>query len=93
MILHHIQTSPSNDNALRCCLKYIAKNDSIVLSADGVNAILLAQWAKALEPFRLMLLNHDVKARGLETFTQNYQLIDYNDFVNQTLIHDKIITW
>ncbi|MBP6519443.1 MULTISPECIES: sulfurtransferase complex subunit TusB [Shewanella] len=93
MILHHIQTSPSRDSALKLCLRYACKEDAILLSSDGVNALLLRQWAMALSPFKLMVLKDDVIARGLSERLKNVMLIDYNEFVAQSLLHDKVITW
>lgn len=93
MILHHIQTSPNRDNALKLCLRYACKEDAILLSSDGINALLLRQWAMALSPFKLMVLRDDVIARGLTERLANVCQIDYNEFVAQTLVHDKVITW
>lgn len=93
MILHHIQTSPRRDSALKLCLRYACKEDAILLSSDGVNALLLRQWAMALSPFKLMVLKDDVVARGLSERLKNVTLIDYNEFVAQSLLHDKVITW
>lgn len=93
MILHHIQTSPNQDNALKLCLRYACKEDAILLSSDGVNALLLRQRAMALSPFKLMVLKDDVVARGLSERLKNVMLIDYNEFVAQSLLHDKVITW
>ncbi|PTA50324.1 sulfurtransferase complex subunit TusB [Shewanella morhuae] len=93
MILHHIQTSPSRDNALKLCLRYACKEDAILLSSDGVNALLLRQWTMALSPFKLMVLKDDVIARGLLERFKNVSLIDYNEFVIQALRYNKVITW
>ncbi len=93
MILHHIQTSPSRDNALKLCLRYACKEDAILLSSDGVNSLLLRQWAMALSPFKVMVLKDDVIARGLTERLKNISQIDYNEFVAQSLQHDKVITW
>ncbi|GIU07906.1 sulfurtransferase complex subunit TusB [Shewanella morhuae] len=93
MILHHIQTSPSRDNALKLCLRYACKEDAILLSSDGVNALLLRQWTMALSPFKLMVLKDDVIARGLLERFKNVSLIDYNKFVIQALRYNKVITW
>ena len=93
MILHHIKTSPSRDSALKLCLRYACKEDSILLSSDGVNALLLRQWTMALSPFKLMVLRDDVIARGLTERFKNVSLIDYNEFVVQSLRHNKVITW
>ncbi|MGL5391036.1 MAG: sulfurtransferase complex subunit TusB, partial [Shewanella sp.] len=91
MILHHIQISPGRDNALKLCLRYACKEDAIVLSGDGVNALLLRQWAMALAPFKLMVLKDDVIARGLSERLAHICQIDYPEFVAQTLAYDKVI--
>lgn len=93
MILHHIQTSPNRDNALKLCLRYACKEDAILLSSDGINALLLRQWAMALSPFNVMILQDDVIARGLTERLKNITQIDYNEFVVQSLLHDKVIMW
>lgn len=103
MILHHIQTSPSSDNALSCALPLVQPNDTILLSSNAVIAPLERQWQDALiqnKHAKLYLLIDDVNARGLkpllDTVAQqqlklNY--IDYDQFVELTLTHDKVITW
>ncbi|MCF1428950.1 MAG: sulfurtransferase complex subunit TusB [Shewanella sp.] len=93
MILHHIQTSPGNDNALATSLKYAVKNDSFVLTGNGVVTVLKRQWLMALSPFKVYLLADDINARGLQPHTVGYPLIAYQDFVALTLSHDKVITW
>ncbi|BDM64320.1 sulfurtransferase TusB [Shewanella sp. NFH-SH190041] len=93
MILHHIQTSAGNDNALQTCLRYAGKHDSVLLSGNGVNAILKRQWSMALSPFKVYLLRDDVIARGLTLQADGYALVDYAEFVALTLSHDKVISW
>ena len=100
MILHHIQTSVSTDNALTTCLRYIHNNDCLLLSGDAVNGLLQVHWQLALRPYSVFVLQDDVQARGLighfNLLTQshaNITLINYTQFVAQTLEHDKVITW
>ena len=93
MNLHHIQTSAKQDNALACCVKYMDKQDSILLSGNGVNSLLLPEWRARLAGFRVMVLIDDVQARGLSQRLQGYTLIDYDTFVQESLKHDKVITW
>ena len=93
MILHHIQTSPNGDNGLKTCLRYIAANDTILLSSDGIIALLQQQWINALAPFKVMLLKEDVIARGLAPHFNHYSQIDFNEFILQTIEHEKVITW
>ncbi|MCL1144155.1 sulfurtransferase complex subunit TusB [Shewanella gaetbuli] len=98
MILHHVQTSALNDNALAVCLRFCAPQDSIVLSSDAVIALLDQQWLNKLKPFNIMALADDVAARGL---TEKHlaassiaiNLISMNEFVAQSLTHQKVITW
>jgi len=93
MNLHHIQTSIKQDNALACCIKYMDKQDSILLSGNGVNSLLLPLWREKLAGLRVMVLIDDVEARGLSLRLQDYPLIDYDTFVQESLKHDKVITW
>lgn len=93
MNLHHIQTSAKQDNALACCVKYMDKQDSILLSGNGVNSLLLTQWRERLAGINIMILIDDVEARGLSLRLQDYSLIDYDTFVQESLKHDKVITW
>lgn len=98
MILHHIQTSSTNDNALSLCLRYITPNDSIMLAADAVNALLKPQLLTAMQAYNVYVLSDDIQARGLSAKIAKLQYpnihpIDYTEFVNQTLRHSKVITW
>ena len=98
MILHHIQTSTSHDNALRLCLRYISPGDSIILTADAVNVLLYPDLIILLAAIPIYVLKDDVEARGLRsklTTIRNIEinLIDDYEFVNQTLRHSKVITW
>ncbi|QQX78271.1 sulfurtransferase complex subunit TusB [Shewanella sp. KX20019] len=93
MILHHIQSSPTQSSALKTCLRYLDSSDSILLSGNAVNCLLTQAWQEQLQPYRLMLLADDVIARGLQDRLSAYKQIGYSDFVEQTLIHKKVISW
>ena len=93
MILHHIQASPNQSNALKTCLRYAHQQDCILLAGDCVSALLQRQWSMALSPFKLVLLRDDVIARGLSEHLKNYEQISYEEFVGMTLIHKKVISW
>ncbi|BAJ02260.1 sulfurtransferase complex subunit TusB [Shewanella violacea] len=93
MILHHIQTSPNQDNALICAINYADQADSILLSGNGVYALLEEKWQVALQTKQIFLLESDVQARGLIKQLGNYACIDHSQFVQQALIHKKVITW
>ena len=93
MILHHIQTSPAQDNALSTCLRYIDKQDTLLLSGNAVNALLLTPWQDAVKQVRTLVLVEDVKARGLSERLNHFCLINYEQFVQETLSHKKVISW
>ncbi len=96
MILHHIQSSVTADNALSTCLRYIDTQDSILLADDALNCLLNTQWQQRLADFKLYVLIEDIEARGLsERLPQsaNISIIDYDQFVLATLQHTKVITW
>ncbi|GGI75842.1 sulfurtransferase TusB [Shewanella hanedai] len=93
MILHHIQTSPAQDNALATCLRYIDKQDTVLLSGNAVNALLLNTWQHELAQRRIFILEEDVKARGLTERLSQFNFINYEQFVQETLHHDKVISW
>ena len=98
MILHHIQTSPTTDNALAICLRYFASNDSIVFAADAIYALLNHSWFESLKSKKIFVLKDDATALGLVdklACAQHVEItfISYDEFVQQTLLHDKVITW
>ena len=90
------------DNALETCLRYIAKDDSILLSSDAVNSLLQPKWLERLSSFHIMVLQDDIVARGLsqrfvllqaQPHKSVFDIIDYAQFVEQSLLHNKVITW
>ncbi|WOT06829.1 sulfurtransferase complex subunit TusB [Shewanella youngdeokensis] len=93
MILHHIQSSPMQSSALKTCLRYIAPSDSILLSGNAVNCLLTLEWQNLLAPYNVMVLSDDVIARGLKSRLNVYKQIEFNEFVNASLTHNKVISW
>ncbi len=90
------------DDALTTCLRYIHPTDSVLLSSDAVNCLLQTQWQQALTDVKLFVLQDDVVARGLvdrlmiifaNKTSSSFDMIDYSQFVEQSLLHDKVITW
>jgi tRNA 2-thiouridine synthesizing protein B len=98
MILHLIQTSASEDNALSTCLCLIQPSDSILLMGDAVNCLLMPTWQAQLKGIGIFALQDDVIARGLASLMPTdalpqLTLLNYYEFVAQTLSHQKVITW
>lgn len=90
MILHIIQTA---DTALISCLRYMAEQDTLLLRGDAVNLLLQTQWQQAVAQRNVLLLQDDVEARGLGDLLVNYSGIAQQAFVQQTLLHSKVISW
>ena len=66
----------------------VLQQNTILLIQDGVYLGLY------LETPNVYALQQDVIARGLiNSYPNNIKLIDYNDFVNLVLNHDKTITY
>ncbi|GIU21847.1 sulfurtransferase complex subunit TusB [Shewanella sp. MBTL60-007] len=93
MILHHIQNSVEQSDALSTCLRYIANNDSILLSGNGINCLLKAEWRAKLADLNVVVLQEDVNARGLQDYLKDVKQVSYNEFVELSLEHEKVISW
>ncbi|MCG9696648.1 sulfurtransferase complex subunit TusB [Shewanella sp. Isolate11] len=93
MILHLIQDSPSHNAALKCCLRYASANDSIILTGDAITAMLMLDWQQQCHDINLMLIKDEVIARGLTEQLKHYPQISQSEFVEQTLLHSKVISW
>ncbi|WP_428614510.1 sulfurtransferase complex subunit TusB [Shewanella sp.] len=93
MILHIVQHSAAQDNALATCLRYLQTQDTVMLIGDGVNSLLLAKWRNEMAKLNLCLLEQDVIARGLQQRLSDYRQLSQAEFVELTLTHAKVITW
>ncbi|GIU26558.1 sulfurtransferase complex subunit TusB [Shewanella schlegeliana] len=93
MILHHIQDSVEQSSGLTTCLRYIALGDSILLSGNAINCLLKREWRAKLANLRVVALKEDVNARGLQDYLKDVKQISYNEFVELSLEHEKVISW
>lgn len=94
-ILHQIQDSPSNSNALELAIRY-AKNshkDTLLLCGNAVNTLLTNPAVLTQSGVNVLLLKDDIIARGLQEFVGEFEMIDYQGFVDLTLSHEKVVTW
>ncbi|MBT1445446.1 sulfurtransferase complex subunit TusB [Shewanella sp. JM162201] len=96
MILHHIQTTPSQSAALTLSLRYFTPGDGLLLSGDAVASVLDTRLQPKLT-MKVLLLESDVIARGLTplicALPVNIELIDYPRWVELSLHYKKVITW
>ncbi|MCE9678482.1 sulfurtransferase complex subunit TusB [Shewanella sp. AS1] len=93
MILHTLQENADYEAALRCCLRYIAPQDTLLLYGDAINLLLQTHWQNQLAQTQVLLLKDAVKARGLTDYLHSYKQITSAEFVEQTLLHSKVISW
>ncbi len=98
-MLHIVKKSPYESSAFNDAINYIAENDIMLLTEDGIYA------AKKGGKFEGLLKNlmqknavycllADVKARGIQEseIIENVKVIDYKGFVEKTVEHNPM-TW
>ncbi len=95
MILHTVNQSPFDKQALTDCLNRCGKNDSILLIENGVYAALEdGQFFSNAVVHKIYALEEDVTARGLSTkILPQVELIDYAQFVELCTKHSLIQSW
>ena len=91
-MLHTINKSPFATSSLESCLRFVQKDDVILLLEDGVYAAAV-NTAKshlvesALKSNRVYAIQADLKARAVDRLIDGVQLADYNDFVKLLETH------
>jgi len=99
-MLHLINKSPYDRNALDSCLRLAQAGSSILLIEDGVYAALSkAESAEAvskrMENLDIYVLGPDVSARGLDDtpLIDGINVVDYGGFVDLVVEHDVAQSW
>ena len=99
-ILHTVNKSPFERNALESCLKFANNGDPVLLFEDGVYAVLKGASAEgqvkaALDNLNLYVLGPDLKARGFseERMIEGVKVVDYAGFVDLATENDKVQAW
>ncbi len=93
MILHLIQDAPSQNAALSCCLRYANTGDTLLFTGDSITALLQPQWQQAVGTHKCLLIADEVIAQGLGEQLKQYPQISQQEFVQQILLHSKVISW
>ncbi len=99
-MLHLINKSPFERNALDSCIRLAKPGASILLREDGVYAA-LAKAAHAaiisgrMKEFTFYVLGPDVAARGLNDtpLIEGIDVVDYEGFVDLVAEHDVSQSW
>jgi len=99
-MLHLINKSPFERQALDSCLRVAKPGSAILLIEDGVYAA-LAKAAHAekiisrMVDFSFYVLGPDVAARGLsdKSLIEGIDVVDYEGFVDMVAEHDVTQSW
>lgn len=99
-MLHLINKSPFERNALDSCLRVAKSGASILLIEDGVYAALgksahADKIVSRMEDFSFYVLGPDVAARGLSDtlLIDGINVVDYEGFVDLVAEHDVTQSW
>lgn len=99
-LLHTVNKSPFERNALESCLRHARKGSAILFIEDGVYALVRgADCAEKVEQatadFSLYALAPDLEARGIpaQRLIDGVRLVDYHGFVDLTVSHDRVQSW
>ena len=98
-MLHTVNKSPTERNALESCLKYLKKGSAVLLIEDGVYGALKGTVTskaveQALKSFPIYALYPDIEARGMQDrVIDGIKLVDYSGFVDLVTKHPTIQAW
>ena len=99
-MLHLINKSPFDRNALDSCLRLAEAGSSVLLIEDGVYAALnkaesAGAVGKRMDDLKFYVLGPDVSARGLDDtpLIDGFIVVDYGGFVDLVVEHDVAQSW
>lgn len=99
-MLHIVNKSPFERNALASCLGHALEGDSVLLIEDAaVGAIsgsaFAGQLTAALADKSVYVLGADLVARGMQEnrVVEGIQVVDYAGFVDLTVDNEKTQSW
>lgn len=99
-LLHTVNKSPFERNALESCLRYARAGSAILFIEDGVYALVRgAEHAKKVEKAGfncpIFALKPDLDARGIsqDRLIDGVKLVDYHGFVDLAVDHDRVQSW
>lgn len=99
MLLHIVNKSPFDTNAIDSCLNNAAKGSAILLIEDGIyaavkNSKVSDKVKDAMSNLTVYALEPDVKARGMhDKVMEGIKMIDYSGFVDLTVEHNAVQSW
>jgi tRNA 2-thiouridine synthesizing protein B len=98
-MLHTVNKSPTERNALESCLAHVRKGSAILLIEDGVYAAtkgttVAKQVETAMKTVPVYALKPDIEARGMTgRVLDGVKLVDYGGFVDLVAEHPSVQAW
>ena len=98
-MLHIVNKSPFERNALDSCLRFGRHGSAVLLIEDGVYAVTRGNIAEAkikaaLGQMKIYALRPDLEARGMQdAVIEGIQLVDYGGFVDLVTEHSAVQSW
>jgi len=98
-MLHTVNKSPFERNALESCLAHAEKGSAILLIEDGVYAALKntsysTKLTNAMKNVAVYALKPDLDARGVQSrVLDGVKLVDYGGFVDLVTEHNTVQSW
>lgn len=99
-MLHTVNKSPFERNAMESCLAHAPKGGGILFIEDGVYAAMqgtscMDKIAKATTDFTIYVLGPDVKARGMDVakVVDGVKVVDYAGFVDLVTQYETVQSW
>lgn len=98
-MLHIVNKSPYERNALESCLRLALPGAALLLIEDGVYAatrgnVVEARLQEAMQHIEVYALRPDLEARGMaERVIQGVKLVDYEGFVDLVCERPNCQSW
>jgi len=99
-MLHTVNKSPFERNALSSCLRLARKGSTVLLIEDGVYAAVVGtavsdKVSERVADLSFYVLGPDVAARGLggAALIEGVRVVDYEGFVDLVAGHDVTQAW
>ncbi len=99
-MLHTVNKSPFERDALETCLRLAAKGSSVLFIEDGVYGAMKGTsfsttLSNAMKDKTFYVLGPDLKARGVDAsrLIDGIKVVDYAGFVDLTVKHEKVSAW
>lgn len=98
-MLHIVNKSPFERNALESCLQHAKKGSAILMIEDGVYGALKGTQVSskvqaAMKDYTFYVLQPDIDARGMQgRVMDGVKTVDYGGFVDLTTQFNAVQSW